>query len=75
METTSNNSVTDAQKKLDKAVKKAYGIKEEDDILEFLLNLNSECHKEVNKLQHRICLFFKDKTKLITDDCVQILAR
>ena len=76
METTPNNPVTDIQNKLDSAVKSAYGMKDEDGILEFLLSLNQECHKK-EEAGERITGpglpdFIENVSKFISDDCVRM---
>lgn len=76
METTPNNPVTDIQNKLDSAVKSAYGMKDEDGILEFLLSLNQECHKK-EEAGERITApglpdFIENVSKFISDDCVRM---
>jgi hypothetical protein len=76
METTSNNPVSEIQAKLDKAVRDAYGISAEDDILEFILRLNKKCHerelagKEITP--PGLPKFIKDSEKYITQDCVKM---
>lgn len=76
MESTPNNPVTEIQNKLDNAVKSAYGIKEEDDILEFLLNLNYECHKKEESgktiTPPGLPPSIKDSSEFISNDCVRM---
>ena len=76
METTPNNPVTNIQNKLDSAVKSAYGMKDEDGILEFLLSLNQECHKK-EEAGERITGpglpdFIENVSNFISDDCVRM---
>lgn len=75
METTPNNPVTELQKKLDAAVKKAYGMAPGDDVLEFLLALNKRCHDAEEK---GIAIVppglpeFADAAKYVSEDCVRM---
>lgn len=77
MESTPNNPVTEIQNELDKAVNAAYGIKEGDDILEFILNLNYACHKKEESGKEIISpglpLFVNEPQKYISEDCVRMV--
>ncbi len=77
MESTPNNPVTEIQNELDKAVNAAYGIKEGDDILEFILNLNFACHKKEESgkeiLPPGLPLFVNEPQKYISEDCVRMV--
>ncbi len=77
MESTPNNPVTEIQNELDKAVNAAYGIKEGDDILEFILNLNFACHKKEESgkeiLAPGLPLFVNEPQKYISEDCVRMV--
>lgn len=77
MESTPNNPVTEIQNELDKAVNAAYGIKENDDILEFILNLNYACHKKEESGKEIISpglpLFVNEPQKYISEDCVRMV--
>lgn len=77
MESTPNNPVTEIQNELDKAVNAAYGIKENDDILEFILNLNYACHKKEESgkeiLAPGLPLFVNEPQKYISEDCVRMV--
>ncbi|WP_027727690.1 DNA methyltransferase [Treponema sp. C6A8] len=76
IESTPNNPVSEIQNKLDNAVKLAYGIKDDDDILEFLLNLNYECHKKEesgkNITPPGLPSIIKNVSEYISDDCVRL---
>lgn len=76
MEITPNNPVTEIQNKLDAAVKAAYCMKEDDDILEFLLSLNQECHKKEESGElitaPGLPSFITEPEKYISDDCVRM---
>ena len=77
MDDTPENPVSEVQARLDKAVREAYGMSGEADILQYLLNLNSRLfEKEQNGefvqgpgLPDKI----KDKSKLVSDDCVRVI--
>ena len=76
METTPNNPVSEIQVKLDNAVRDAYGMSPEDDILEFILKLNKKCHdrevagKEITP--PGLPKSVKDPQKYISQDCVKM---
>lgn len=76
METTPNNPVSEIQVKLDNAVREAYGMSPEDDILEFILKLNKKCHdrevagKEITP--PGLPKSVKDLQKYISQDCVKM---
>lgn len=76
MEKTPNNPVSEIQTKLDKAVRDAYGMSAEDDILEFILKLNKKCHecelagKEITS--PGLPKSIKEPEKYITQDCVKM---
>ena len=76
METTPNNSVSEIQAKLDNAVREAYEMSPEDDILEFMLKLNKKCHdrelagKEITP--PGLPKSVKDPQKYISQDCVKM---
>lgn len=66
----------DAHEKLDRAVRDAYGIKKSDDPLAFLLDLNQAV---ANREDAGVAVVgpglppdVKDKSKLVTDDCISI---
>lgn len=69
-----SNSVSDIQEKLDKAVMEAYGIKKNDDILSFLLNLNLKLSEQAEgEIQGPgLPEFIKSDNEFVTTDCVQI---
>ena len=76
MEETPNNPVSEIQAKLDKAVRDAYGMSQDDDILEFILKLNKKCHdrevagKEITP--PGLPKSIKNPEKYITQDCVKM---
>lgn len=73
---TSNNPISDIQSQLDIAVRDAYGMRHDADILQFLFDLNKKVYeKEENGefvqgpgLPEKI----KDKSDLVSDDCVRM---
>lgn len=76
MEEIPTNPVSEVQDKLDAAVFAAYGIKKNDDILAFLLNLNLElAEKEANKekiIGPGLPPMIESPAEFITDDCIKI---
>ena len=74
---TPENPVSEIQGRLDKAVREAYGINMETDIPQYLLNLNGRLYEREQRgesvqgpgLPNKV----KDKSKLISNDCVKIL--
>ena len=77
MDDTPENPVSEIQGRLDKAVREAYGVNMETDILQYLLNLNGRLYEREQRgesvqgpgLPNKV----KDKSKLISNDCVKIL--
>lgn len=77
MDDTPNNPVSEIQNKLDNAVRDAYGMRHDADILQFLLELNGKLYqKEQNDeiiqgpgLPNKI----KDKSELVSKDCVKMI--
>ena len=77
MDDTPNNPVSEIQNKLDNAVRDAYGMRHDADILQFLLELNGKLYqKEQNDeiiqgpgLPNKI----KDKSELVSEDCVKTI--
>lgn len=77
MDDTPNNPVSEIQTQLDNAVRDAYGMRRDADILQFLLDLNGKVYeKEQNGekaqgpgLPEKI----KDKNEFVSDDCVQMM--
>lgn len=77
MDDTPNNPVSEIQNKLDNAVRDAYGMRHDADILQFLLELNGKLYqKEQNDeiiqgpgLPSKI----KDKSELVSEDCVKMI--
>ena len=77
MDDTPENPVSEIQSKLDDAVRDAYGMRRDADILQFLLDLNGKVYeKELrgDKIQGPgLPNKIKDKTKLVSDDCVRMM--
>jgi hypothetical protein len=75
LEKPGKNPVRDLQNALDRAVTKAYGFDERDDLLEQLLNLNfkiAEREQNGETVQSPgLPVWFENKEKLISDDCVR----
>ena len=77
MDDTPENPVSEVQARLDNAVREAYGMSRDADILQYLLNLNSRLfEKEQNGeevqgpgLPDKI----KDKSRLVSDDCITMI--
>lgn len=77
MDDTPNNPVSEIQNKLDNAVRDAYGMRHDADVLQFLLELNGKLYqKEQNDeiiqgpgLPNKI----KDKSELVSKDCVKMI--
>ena len=76
MDDTPDNPVSEIQTRLDNAVREAYGMAPNADILQYLLNLNSRMYEREQNgefvqgpgLPDKI----KDKSELVSDDCVKI---
>ena len=77
MDDTPNNPVSDLQNRLDNAVRDAYGMRREADILEFLLDLNSKVYEKEQKGESvqgpGLPQKMQDKSKFVSDDCVSML--
>jgi hypothetical protein len=77
METTPNNPVSEIQEKLDVAVRQAYGMKKNDDILAFLLGLNlslAEKEKQGEEIVGPgLPPIIDDPEQYITADCVSMI--
>lgn len=75
MEKPGKNPVRDLQNALDRAVTEAYGFDERADLLEQLLNLNHQiaCREQKGEpvIAPGLPDWFKNKEKLISDDCVR----
>jgi len=77
MDDTPNNPVSEIQTQLDNAVRDAYGMRSDADILQFLLDLNGKVYeKEQNGervqgpgLPDKI----KNKNEFVSDDCVRMI--
>ena len=74
IEQSANNSVSDIQEKLDKAVMEAYGLKKSDDVLSFLLNLNLKLAEQDdgNVQASGLPKFVKHDNEFVTADCVEV---
>lgn len=74
---TPNNPVSAVQNRLDDAVRDAYGMRRDADILAFLLDLNFKVfEKEQNGERVQgpgLPLKIKDKTPFVSDDCIRML--
>ena len=76
METSPNNPISDLRDELDTAVRSAYGIKKDDDILSFLLNLNHQLAQK-EALGEKIVgpglpPFIENPIEYISNDCVSM---
>ena len=71
-----NNPLKDSHDNLDDAVRKAYGMKADDDILEYLFCLNQDVSsKESNNVEvlaPGLPAFITDRLPYLSDDCVQM---
>ncbi|MDE0118801.1 MAG: N-6 DNA methylase [Bdellovibrionales bacterium] len=76
LEDTGQNPLKEAHKQLDETVRQAYGMKKNEDILEFLLNLNTELHKREEQglkvTGPGVPQIVKNPGELITEDCISI---
>lgn len=77
MDDTPENPVTEIQTQLDNAVRDAYGMRRDADVLQFLLDLNGKVYE---KEQHGDKVQgpglpdkIKDKSELVSDDCVKMI--
>jgi hypothetical protein len=76
LETPGANPLRDAHEALDEAVRAAYGMKKNEDILAFLLKLNHEVADREGQLLPVVgpglppCV--TDPTEFITDDCIRV---
>src|SRR5699024_606729 len=76
MDLAGENPLKDAHQKLDNEVRKAYGMKQNDSILQHLLNLNFElADKEKdstdNLIKPGLTDFIEDSSKYISEDCIE----
>ena len=77
MDDSPNNPVSEIQTRLDNAVRDAYGMRRDADILQFLLDLNGKVYEREKKkkkvqgpgLPYKI----KDKTVFVSNDCVKMM--
>ena len=76
MDDTPDNPVSEIQTRLDNAVRDAYGMRRDADILQFLLNLNEKVYEKEQigeKVQGPgLPAKIKDKSKLVSNDCVKM---
>ena len=76
LETPGANRLRDAHAALDSAVRAAYGMKEEEDPLAFLLRLNSELADKEAKGQAvtppGLPAFVPVRKEFVTQDCIQV---
>jgi len=76
VEQTPNNPVSEAQEKLDLAVRKAYGMKAKVDPLEFLFDLNQKCAEResvgetIQSPGLPVCI--ADSTPFISEHCIKL---
>ena len=78
MDDTPNNPISEIQTRLDNAVRDAYGMRRDADILQFLLDLNVKVFEKEQRgeavqgpgLPDKI----KDKTGLVSLDCVKMMS-
>ena len=79
LEVPGKNSLRTAHELLDKSVREAYGMRKNEDILKFLLNLNKELHKKERKglkitgpgLPHSV----KNPSEFVSKDCIKAHSR
>ncbi|MDE3066804.1 MAG: class I SAM-dependent DNA methyltransferase [Verrucomicrobiota bacterium] len=75
LETPGENRLRDAHAALDAAVRRAYGMKPDEDILAFLLKLNLELAAKESKGEPitppGLPKFYHDPQKLVTADCIK----
>ena len=77
MDDTPGNPVSEVQARLDNAVRDAYGVSRDADILQYLLNLNNRLFEKEQKgeevqgpgLPNKI----KDKSRFVSDDCITMI--
>ena len=77
MDDTPDNPVSEIQTRLDNAVREAYGMAPNADILQYLLNLNARMYEREQNgefvqgpgLPDKI----KDKSEFVSDDCVKMI--
>jgi hypothetical protein len=76
LETAGDNKLRDAHAALDSAVRTAYGMKEKDDILAFLLKLNLELADKESKGESIIApglpSFVTNPADFVSRDCVAV---
>lgn len=76
IEMAANNPVTEIQEKLDSTVREAYGMKKNDDILEFLYKLNQKLvQDEAEGLFIQgpgLPDWIEDKERFVSEDCVKM---
>ena len=78
LETPGENRLRTAHEKLDVAVRAAYGMKPDEDILAFLLKLNLELAAQEAKGEKitppGLPAFYPDPKELVTADCIEPMA-
>jgi len=76
IETTPQNPISELQTKLDREVKKAYGMTAKSNVLLYLLELNESLYGKEQKGESieapGLPRFLTDKAKFISDDSVQM---
>ena len=76
MDDTPNNPISEIQTQLDNAVRDAYGMRRDADILQFLLDLNGKVYEREQNGEivqgPRLPDKIKDKNVFVSDDCVKM---
>ena len=74
---TPNNPVSDIQTKLDNAVRAAYGMRKDADMLQFLLDLNGKLYEKEQQSEKvqapGMPDKIKDKSEFVSKDCVKLI--
>jgi hypothetical protein len=77
LELPGKNPLRDLQDNLDDVVRKAYGMTENDDVLEYLFYLNQHVSDRENNnlevLRPGLPPFITDKSSFLSDDCVKMI--
>ena len=77
MDDTPENPVSAIQARLDNAVRDAYGMRHDADILQFLLDLNGKIYEKEQNGENvqapGLPSKVKDKSVSVSDDCVRLL--
>lgn len=77
LEIPGKNTLKETQSNLDKAVREAYGISENEDVLSFLLKLNLECAEKEAKGQEIVGpglpKWVENREDFISEDCIRMV--